>query len=183
MFLRIKIIALTALLLVGGMTIVHFYSQARRLSLASGKSASVFSEGPRVGQHAPDFSLTDLDGRVQTLAAQRGHRTVLAFFCGCDRCHAAAKQIGIMQRQGKMRSFVSVVALDRKAARQFQTENRLQGMILSDPNDTTAERYDSDLCPRLWRISAEGVIRYRSEAGLEGTRLAAALTTAEAQLQ
>ncbi len=135
-----------------------------------------------VGQSAPNFALPDLNGRTQTLSAQQGRTTALIFFCGCGRCHTAAKEIANQQRHGKLRSIVTVLALDRVRACEFQRETGLAGTILCDPSDATAENYQSTFCPRLWVVSASGQIQYRSAYALEGSDLTDALQLAQKQI-
>jgi peroxiredoxin len=134
-----------------------------------------------IGQSAPDFTLPDLKGQKQALSAKQGRTTALMFFCGCGRCHTAARKIAVQQKHGKLRSLVTVLALDSSAAREFQRETGLAGMILCDPSDTTAEIYRSTFCPRLWVVSPSGQIQYRSAYALEGADLADALQLAQKQ--
>lgn len=135
-----------------------------------------------LGQSAPNFALPDLNGQTQTFSAQQGRTTALIFFCGCGRCHTAAKEIANQQRHGKLRSIVTVLALDRVRAREFQRKTGLVGTILCDPSDATAENYQSTFCPRLWVVSASGQIQYRSAYALEGSDLSDALTLAQKQI-
>jgi peroxiredoxin len=131
--------------------------------------------GPKVGEKAPDLTLPDLNGREYALSSFRGKPVVLGFFCGCDRCHTAALKISAMQKRGKLRNFVAVVAMDTDGAKEFRRSTGLQGTILIDPSDKTAERWASAFCPRLWELSANGTIAYRSTYALEGTELNSAL--------
>lgn len=131
--------------------------------------------GPQVGRLSPDFTLADVQQQRWTLSEHRGHPMVLAFFCGCDRCHHAAEHIAILQRQHKLPAMVSVVALPPGAARQFSQDTGLQGTMLSDQDDSIINRYDSAFCPRLWGVSPTGIITYRSSIALEGADVTSAL--------
>jgi len=131
--------------------------------------------GPKIGEKAPDFTLPHLNGGAVALSSFRGKPVVLGFFCGCDRCHAAALKISAIQKQGKLKNFVAVVAMDTEGAKEFQRSTGLHGTILIDPSDKTAEQWASAFCPRLWELSANGSITYRSTYALEGTGLSSAL--------
>lgn len=145
-------------------------------------SSLVNSQELMLGQAAPNFALPDLKGKVQALSMQRGKTTALIFFCGCSRCHTAARRIADQQRHGSLRSLVTVLALDSVAAHKFQRETGLAGMILCDPSDATAEMYQSSFCPRLWVVSPSGRIQYRSAYALEGSDLTDALQLAQKQI-
>jgi len=148
-------------------------------------TSSVQAEIPdlQVGQLAPNFSLPDLGGRMQTFSSQRGGGCVLAFFCGCSRCRSAAIKIAAEQRQHKIGPVTSVVALVPGAAQVFQSETGIRGMMLTDPSDTVAGKYQSSYCPRLWAISSSGTILYLSDIALEGQSLTDGLAALHAHIQ
>lgn len=177
MSVRIRIVVLAALLLASGITIIHSYREARHSLAVSRSGNGSASAEPRVGAHAPDFSLPDINGRTYTLSNLQGHETSLAFFCGCDRCRAASRAIANQQRQGELGSLISVVAMTPGAVRDWQRQTGLQGRVLSDATDSVAEKYNSLDCPRLWAISASGTVAYQSGKRLEGKRLADAMAS------
>jgi len=131
--------------------------------------------GPNAGDEAPNFSLPDLNGRMHSPSDFRGRPVVVGFFCGCDRCHAAALKIAALQRRAELKNFVAVVGMDANGASAFQRSTGLRGQILIDLSDTAADRYDSEFCPRLWRIDASGKIAYRTRGALAGAELAGSL--------
>ena len=74
-----------------------------------------------------------------------------------------------------LKNFVAVVGMDANGASAFQRSTGLRGQILIDLSDTAADRYDSEFCPRLWRIDASGKIAYRTRGALAGAELAGSL--------
>jgi peroxiredoxin len=155
------------------------YAQAASQAHDQGwKQAAV----PAVGDVAPGFSLPDITGRSVSLASFRGRSIVLAFFCGCDRCHAAALKIASRQRAGDFGNFVAVVAMDQQEAIAFQSATKVRGTILVDPDENIAVKYGSEFCPRLWGIRSDGRIAFRSKRALEDGDLADALDKANAFL-
>ncbi|MGZ7031292.1 MAG: redoxin domain-containing protein [Thermoanaerobaculia bacterium] len=44
--------------------------------------AALAAKPPATGQQAPDFTLTDQNGRAVTLSSARGHKVVLVFYRG-----------------------------------------------------------------------------------------------------
>lgn len=149
----------------------HHENQGTSIAFSPGDSTN----GPDVGTLAPDFKLSNTRGLMYPLSSFRGHPLTLAFFCGCDRCHIAARKIATMQREGKLRSLVAVIALDPVATLAFQRDTGLQGTLLIDTSDATAEKYQSDFCPRIWRLDSDGYVSYRSEVALEGNDLTKSL--------
>lgn len=127
--------------------------------------------GPKVGEIAPNFTLPDLAGRMRSLQSFRGRPVILGFFCGCDRCHAAALKIAAQQKRGRLRNVVAVVAMDARDADKFRQTTGLTGQILLDESDKTMERYSSEFCPRLWCVADDGKITYSSSEALSGQNL------------
>ena len=127
--------------------------------------------GPKIGQMTPDFRLPDMEGNRHSLSDFRGKAMVLGFFCGCDRCYAAARKIAAEQKAGKLKNFIAVVALDPQGTMDFRKSTGPKAVFLLDPSDQTAETYASDFCPRLWQIRAVGIVAYRSEPALEYAEL------------
>lgn len=138
---------------------------------------AVVSGGPAVGSLSPDFTLKDLHGQPHRLSEYRGKRVTLAFFCGCDRCHAAAKKIAALERAGSMGPIVSVIALDTDGGKEFMHSTGIRGAVLTDPNETVAQKYVSEFCPRLWQVGPDGKIAYASGIALENGELDSSLRT------
>jgi peroxiredoxin len=147
----------------------------RHGQLAAGEDG----DGPAVGSQAPELKLVQLSGRAQMLSQMHGTPIRLAFFCGCNRCRAAATGIAELQRAGKLGQFVSVVSLDDAAAAEFVKETGISGTTVSDPGEVGETAYQSSFCPRLWVIDRNGRIQYRSPTALEGNELDEALHAIE----
>lgn len=164
---------MAALLVIASCSIACTLKLVGARSVAADESARDLR--PNVGQPAPNFSLPAVNGREVTLSSFRGQDVPIAFFCGCDRCHQAAIRIGKLQKSGKLRNLITVISLDKKGAKTFQSQTHLAGILLSDPSENTSTLYASSNCPRFWRISAKGKISFRSSSGLDGRALHNAL--------
>lgn len=166
-------LGITALIVIVSCSVALTLRLIGARSTASGAIAG--GPGPSVGQQAPNFSLLTIGGRKVTLSSLQGRDAPIAFFCGCNRCHQAATCIARLQKQGKLRNLISVIALDKEGAKTFQSQTHLGGVLLSDPSENASTLYASSDCPRLWRVSATGTISYRSGSDLEGQALSNAL--------
>jgi len=162
------IVSCTVILFAG---VTHWAARDRVLS-------SPLKVGPDVGEVAPDFALNDLNRNRCVLSQQKEPSIPLMFFCGCPRCHAAARRIGALQRAQRLGPIMAVIALPTEDAQVFVKQSGLVGEVLVDPSDGTAEEYESTACPRILLIGMPGRhILYRSRAELEGAALEAALTS------
>jgi len=146
----------------------------RSTASADQADAAASLDGPQINQPAPRFYLHDQYGKARSLPALQG-RSILAFFCGCQRCHDAARRIAALQKYHKINTLTSVVALDAAGVHRFQKSTKLEGTLLADPTDIVAKKYASEFCPRIWVIDADGRIIYRSESGLAGLPLSKAI--------
>jgi len=128
-----------------------------------------------VGSRAPNFKLLDATRTLQSWSDIRGGSPRIIFFCGCDRCRAAAKRVAELQRSGRIGSFTCVISLDIKGAETFARETGISGKILSDPDARVAEQYDALLCPRVFAVNQDGILVYSSKELLQGDELSLAL--------
>ena len=120
------------------------------------------------------FTLTDTNGKPQTLAAQHGHLVVLFFFCGCNWCAAVGKQWGQLQHQGALTPAkgqaqpitMVVYSGDVDSVRSFASDSGLdlkQTILLPDPTMKVTLEYQSDTCPRVFVIHPTGLIAYTND--------------------
>jgi peroxiredoxin Q/BCP len=100
---------------------------------------------PRVGDEAPDFTLTDDTGRPRTLSEQRGHWVLLFFYPkddtpGCTREACALRDADPEMRAMDARTWgISILSSGSKAA--FKAKYGLPFTLLADEDHRVAEAY------------------------------------------
>jgi len=146
---------------------------------------------PKVGRTAPTFKLTDTYGKKQTLAAFRGRRVALFFFCGCSPCGDVAREWALLQRSGALLeeetarrnngsaplaahplpkppvTLVVYSGLNADMARTLSKNYSLdlpQTILVPDPDmRVSAQTYRADPCPRVFVLDTTGVLRYTND--------------------
>lgn len=125
-----------------------------------------------VGKPAPDFTLTDLDGKTHTLSAYAGKLVVLEWFNpGCpfvNYAHTDGPLLDMAQKesaQGVVWLSINSGApgkqghgaqVNEAAAGKFGMTNP----ILLDEDGEVGRTYDAKKTPHLYVIDTEGVLRY-----------------------
>ena len=100
---------------------------------------------PRVGDEAPDFTLTDDTGRPRTLSEQRGHWVLLFFYPkddtpGCTREACALRDADPEMQAMDARTWgISILGSGSKAA--FKAKYGLPFTLLADEDHRVAEAY------------------------------------------
>lgn len=116
---------------------------------------------PLIGKPAPEFALTDLDGRTLRLVDLRGQPVVVNFWATwCQPCAAENPIFAALARRyaGRAR-FVSVIYQDTpEAIRAYERQRGSWGPALVDPESRTAIRYGVYGVPETFVIDARGVI-------------------------
>jgi peroxiredoxin len=119
--------------------------------------------GLQVGQMAPDFTLTDLDGNEVSLSDFRG-QAVLLYFWG-SWCQPCVNEMLIFQEAAAGRDEVVVLAVnvleEPETARQFAEFHRLEYPLVLDLTSEVAERYHVRAFPMAVVIDPDGVIAAR----------------------
>jgi peroxiredoxin len=126
-----------------------------------------------VGQPAPDFTLSDLDGKAVTLSQLRGKVVVLEWFNpGCPFVRAA-HTAGSLKGFGAKQAAEGVVWLainsagpgkqgyDVDANRKAQSQFGMQYPVLVDESGTVGQLYGAERTPHMFVINAEGILVYR----------------------
>ena len=131
-------------------------------------AASDVSVGNRVGQRAPNFTLSRLDGGEASLSAFRGRVVILDFWATwCGPCRASMPGLEALRARYQDEGLVLVsVSLDRREedARNYLERNGYEEFIgLWESLATTRElarRYGVLGIPRTFVIDRQGIIRY-----------------------
>ncbi len=122
----------------------------------------------KVNDTAPTFTLKDDQGKAFKLADMAGRKTLLVFYPG-DDTPVCTKQLcdyrdGIESFEGLGVEVVGISNDSAESHRKFREKYRLPFILLSDPDLTVAERYDSKglfgTKRSVFLVDEEGVIRY-----------------------
>ncbi len=155
------------------------------------KASSVESR-PAPGFAAPAFRLPDVEGKTHALADYRGQAVVLYSFCGCGWCHKCALAWGKIQRSGALaqtgaqqgQTPLTLVLFhgDAEETREFATDTQLDlkhTVLLPDVDEKVSQLYQAVLCPRVFVVDSQGIIRYtNNEKGKDSYKIPAPLIVA-----
>jgi peroxiredoxin len=126
------------------------------------------------GQPAPDFTLTDLDGRTHTLSDHRGKVVMLIFWATwCKTCPVELPHLGYVAHAADPKQMVTLSVNWEKhpaAVRKMAKQTRLDVPVLQDVDQKVRYDYDVWSLPRVIIVDRAGkvarVIRgYEGEAG------------------
>src|SRR5713226_6895849 len=151
------------------------------------------AEGPRAGEIAPDFELTDLDGTTVRLAELRGRPVVIEF--GSYSCPIFSDRVPAMERLAREHSAVSflVIAIreahpgellpqhrttaeKRSAARKLAIEEGIGRRVLVDDLEGTVHRAYGGAWNPVYVLDGKGNVVFRrawNHPGEVATALAA----------
>jgi cytochrome c biogenesis protein CcmG/thiol:disulfide interchange protein DsbE len=123
-----------------------------------------------VGQPAPDFSGTDLDGRPISLRDFRGHPVLLNFWaswCGPCRAEQPGLSAVAVDYQARGLRVVGVTVRDNlNAARIYRDEFHVAYPSLFDQAARLGYAYQIDAPPSSVLIDANGIVRYKETGGV-----------------
>lgn len=129
---------------------------------------------PQVGQTAPDFSVTDSNGKVQSLSALKGKIVVLEWTnhdCPYVRKHYGAQNMQKLQNEAKAAGVVwlSVISsapgeqghVDGAKANSLSQERKATpAAVLLDADGKMGRAYAAQTTPHMYIISADGKLLY-----------------------
>jgi peroxiredoxin len=123
--------------------------------------------GLPVGSVAPDFTLADVEGKQHRLADYRGKKTVLAFFCGCQRCAMMASYMRDLEDRSQRKSdppaHLTIWTMPAVLIPPWKEKSGHTGIFLLQVADSPiVKKYAGHPCPRVYVLDPEGRILYRS---------------------
>jgi len=131
------------------------FGDKRAAEAANAKSLAL------VGKTAPDFSLWDFDGRVFTLASQRGHFVVLAFWATwCPPCRAELATLAELQNELAPQgvTVITVAYDDRQKARDYLRNKHVDIRSLWDEGGRVSGSYGAHVLPKTFLINPDGSV-------------------------
>lgn len=159
-----------------GLTIVAALTLAP-LTLAGEKSSEEEAELPKIGELAPAFELTDLEGETHRLEDFRGEIVVLHFqSCRCPwdvayqpMLNELAAKFGPIEKDGETIERVHFLAVnanrneDSELIDEYATDEDggIGYPVLKDEGNKVADLYRAMTTPHIFIIDAEGVLRYK----------------------
>lgn len=154
---------------------------------ASGKAAStvvpgrVPDGGPQVGDRAPDFTATTLDGRQVSLSDYAGRPVVLNFWASwCTPCR---EEFSLFRKQLQAHGgdYVMLGVDNRDIdsdARDFAREQRADWPIAVDSSSTVYKAYGAQGLPQTFFVKPDGSVGARYYKGFtDAKQFAAQLAT------
>jgi len=127
-----------------------------------------------IGKPAPEFSLTDLDGKTVKLADFKGKLVVLEWFSPkCPMCVWAYGEGGPLREWPEKLKKDGIVwlavnsedpandAAKIEVNKKFLEANKASVSVLLDPTGATGKAYGAKTTPHMMVIDEKGVLRYR----------------------
>jgi len=115
------------------------------------------------GQKAPDFTLTDIDGKSVTLASHKGKVVILVFWASwCPPCKDELQSLNKLYGMYKNRGLVILaVSSDRSlsAVKDFMVQNPVAYTVLFDEKlSVSRDLYKAFMVPTTFVIDRRGII-------------------------
>ena len=168
-----------------GLSIVLIVAFMASTSCSSGQGEIINSgeAGTRVGDTAPDFTLTDLDGNQVSLSDLRGKVVFLNFWATwCPPCRAEMPDIEAVYQKYKDQDVV-ILGIDiqesESRVRQFvEVDNDYNWTFLLDGTGVVSNAYEVTSIPYSFFIDTTGVIKATQIGAMSMSRMESLLAKA-----
>jgi peroxiredoxin len=118
-----------------------------------------------INHPAPDFELSDLEGRLHRLSDYRGKIVIVNFWsCECPHSERTDKAIMAMLEQWRDEVVMLSIASNRSEnveAVKNAADTRRLPTVLIDAQCSVADLYEAQTTPHVFVIDREGILRYR----------------------
>ncbi len=135
----------------------------RPASEAAASDVIVVGGHPLLDQPAPDFTLTDLDGRTVRLSDYRGRPVVVNFWASwCIPCKAEFPLFNAARAEHTREGLeiLGVIHDDSlEAARTFARDQGAGWSMLDDREDVAWNAYQVQALPTTYYVDREGIVR------------------------
>lgn len=129
--------------------------------------SNVVEAAAESGQPIPEFSLPDLDGKAQTLAAHRGKDIVVLVFCnqGCPFSLGAEPSLFALSEKYKAKGVV-FYGIDSNAnnsvddIRKHVAEAKVPYIVLKDADNKYADLVGAKVTPEIFVVDWDGRLVY-----------------------
>lgn len=153
------------------MSIRALYRFGLALALATAACSGPSSAQVSVGQKAPDFTLSDLDGHPVSLASFRGKIVVLEWAnpnCPVSRRHADAGTMISTEARHPGVVWLAINStrpdhsdhVDAADYHRYLSERKIDYPVLLDPTGEVGHAYGARTTPHMFVIDAQGRIAY-----------------------
>lgn len=138
--------------------------------------------GVKVGELAPDFTLTDLEGNSVTLSEYRGKVVFINFWATwCPPCRAEMPEIEAVYQEYKDKGVV-VIGVDilepEDVVREFVEQGGYSWIFVLDATGAVSDDYKITAIPTSFFIDREGVIQVVNIGAMTKRAMEAELTEA-----
>ncbi len=161
---------LGALIMVGGLLGVGTgcdsgYTQTAEPEVSGQKVIQRWGR-PKIGDSAPSFALTDMQGKVVSLADFKGHVVLLNFWATwCGPCRVEMPNMEAMYKDMKAQGFeILAISTDEEGSavtKPFVEANQLTFPILHDTRYEVGATYGVRTLPMSYVVDRKGIIQHR----------------------
>jgi methylamine dehydrogenase accessory protein MauD len=157
-------IVLWAVVLLQGLVIFILLRQLGVMYL--GTAQGVANDGLPIGDRAPDFTASGLEGQGISLADFRGLPLLLVFGSpNCVPCRQLIPDLHVFARERAAEMRVLFLSRSEvEESRRFADEFSLEVPIATVPNDELADKYRARVTPFAFLVDGEGVIKAKGLA-------------------